>query len=66
MIAFIVTKYFQSEEQTILHLVDYLAPNDADIFQFIFNFLIETAKTHKINTISMFLNRYHPLSGYLR
>ena len=66
LIAFIVTKFFQSDEHTILHLVDYLAPNDADIFQFIFNFLIETAKTHKINTISMFLNRYQPLSEYLR
>jgi len=66
MIAYIVTKLFQSEEQTILHLVDYLAPNDADVFQYILNFLIENAKIHKINTISMFLNRYQPLSEYLR
>jgi len=66
MISYIVIKIFKTEGQTILHLVDFLAPNDVDLFQFILNFLVETAKTNNINTISMFLNRYQPLSKYLR
>ena len=66
MISYIVIKFFQAQGQTILHLVDYLAPVEMEIFQFILHFLLNTAKIKNINTISMFLNNYQPFSEYLR
>ena len=66
MISYIITKYYQSDNQKVLHLVDFLLPNDNDIYKIILNFLIEKAKSKGINTISMFLSRYHPFSNFLK
>jgi len=66
MKSFIVTKFFQSENQKILHLVDFLAPNDEVLYHMILRFLVEMAKTNDRNAISMFLNKCHPFSEYLK
>ncbi len=66
MVAYFVTKYFKSDSQTILHLIDFLLPNSEGIYQIVLNFLIHNAKERMINQISMFLNKYHPFCDYLR
>jgi len=65
MVSYVVTKFFQSENQNILHLVDFLSPEDDDIFQTILKFLIDIAKIQGIKIITMFLNKYQPFSEYL-
>lgn len=66
MISYIVIKYYESDDQTILHLVDFLIPNDESIYNSILNFLIEKAKEQRIKKVSLFSNRLHPFSGYLK
>ena len=66
MVSYLVTKLFQSESQKILHLVDFLAPNNDDMYSTILGFLVNTAKSNDRNVISMFLNKYQPFSEYLK
>ena len=66
MISYIVTKKYKEKNQSFLHLVDFLAPNDEQIYMTILNFLDSDAKSQGINTISLFLNKYHPLSQFLK
>ena len=65
LVSYIVTKFFQSENQNILHLVDFLAPDDKEIYQAILRFLIDMAKKNDRKIVSMFLNKYQPFSEYL-
>lgn len=65
MVSYIVTKKYQEEKNTFLHLIDFLAPNKEDLYQIILSFLYEKAKSQKINIISLFLNRYHPFRDFL-
>ena len=66
IISYIVTKKYQDESQTFLHLIDFLTPNDKEIYKTILNFLVEMAKTQGIDIISLYLNKYHPLSNFLK
>jgi len=66
MIAYIVTKKYKEKDQSFLHLVDFLAPIDEQVYTTILNFLDRIAKSQDINTISLFLNKYHPLSQFLK
>ncbi len=65
MVSYFVTKKYHEEKNTFIHLIDFLSPNNKDIFQAIFHFLIGKAKTQNINAISLFLNRYHALREFL-
>jgi len=66
MVSYLVIKFFQSNNQNILHLVDFLSPIDENIYQTILSFLIDIAKANNIEMISMFLNRYHSFNTFLR
>ena len=66
LISYIVTKDFQSQDQRILHLVDFLLPEDDNLYKAVLNFLVESAKKQKIKKISLFSNRLHPFSNYLK
>ena len=66
LISYIVTKYYQSEDQKYLHLVDFLLPNDNDLYRFILVFLIDKVLNNHFNAISLFLGRYHPFSDFLK
>ncbi|MFW9946148.1 MAG: GNAT family N-acetyltransferase [Candidatus Odinarchaeota archaeon] len=65
MVAYFVTKYFQKEQKKFLHLIDFLLPNEIEIYKSVLNFIINDVRKKKINNISLFLNRYHPFKDYL-
>ena len=65
MLSYFVTKYYPSEQGRILHLIDFLIPDDNEIYQSIMNFIVEKSKIENINTISLFINQYHPFKNYL-
>ncbi|NHJ20055.1 MAG: GNAT family N-acetyltransferase [Candidatus Lokiarchaeota archaeon] len=66
IISYIVTKLYTEKNQSFLHLVDFLAPNEKQIYTTILNFLGNIARSQFINTISLFLNQYHPFSQFLK
>ena len=66
MVSYIVTKNFPSEEGIILHLMDFLIPQETELYKSLIYFLIKKAKNEKIGKISLFLTRYDPFSEYLR
>lgn len=65
MVAYFISKYYTSKEQKILHLIDFLLPNDEMIYKTVLNFLVTKAKEKRINKITLFLNRYHPFRNFL-
>jgi len=66
MVSYIVLKYYQLDNQRYIHLVDFLLPNDENLYKVILIFLIEKAKTQGANFISMFFGRFQPFSNYLK
>ncbi|MFX1391981.1 MAG: GNAT family N-acetyltransferase [Promethearchaeota archaeon] len=66
LVSYIVTKIYETENLRILHLIDFLVPDDEGIYQLILSTLINKAKSLGINTISLFLNKAHPFTSFLR
>jgi len=66
LVSYIVTKKYREDNVVKLHLVDFLGHNDRNLYQTYLNFIIKKAKDEKINFFSLFLNRYHPLSKFLK
>jgi len=64
-ISYIVLKYFQAENQMILHLVDFLIEEDEILYKAVLNFLLENANNNGVKKISLFSNRLLPFSKFL-
>ena len=65
LISYLVTKLYKEEHNITLHLVDFLPPNNLKLFEEIIIFLVETANSLKINSLSLFINKYHPFCKFL-
>jgi len=65
MVSYIVTKIFHTNNQRILHLVDFLIPKEQLLYQIIVNLLIKESRAQKINIISLFIDKYHPFREFL-
>ncbi len=65
LISYLVTKLYKEEHKITLHLVDFLTPNNDMLFEKILIFLVETANSLKANSISLFINKYHPFCKFL-
>ena len=66
LVSYIVTKYYPSKQGKILQFMDFLIPNEEEIYRSIIAFLVKDAKKENINTISLFVNKFNPFSKYLQ
>lgn len=66
LVSYIVTKYYPSEKGRILQIMDFLIPNEEEIYNSIINFLVKEAKKEGIKNLSLFVNRFNPFSIYLQ
>lgn len=65
LISYIVTKIFQEEHTKTLHLVDFLTHDNESLYNDILEFLIQTAKSLKIGTISLYISKFQPFCKFL-
>lgn len=65
LVAYFVIKFFSTTKEVNIDLMDFLLPNDIEIYKAMLSFIVNTAKNQEVKRLSLILNKHHPLNQFL-